>query len=99
MKKKHFWSGISAGLLVCMTSHLIAALFPIYVGFPMVNSLFGENVGPFAHIVKDLVSLLTILVPVALLTILGHTLIGYVKCKCGTVHENDPCRDCKHRKH
>ena len=105
MKNRRLFTGMGIGYAVCVVTHLIAALLPMYVVIPFAEQIFGSGgdgccheAGILTHIVGDLLILIMILVPVALLTWLGHKLVRYVRCKCGVVHEEDPCAGCLHKK-
>jgi len=109
--KKRFLQGIGMGYVICLVTHILAALLPMYVVFPFAQNMFGQGhvhgpncdhgpgfMGLMDHILGDLMILTMIIVPVALLTLAGHKLVTYFKCKCGEVHEEDPCDGCPHRK-
>jgi len=102
------------GYVICVCTHIIAALIPMYVVFPFAERIFGHghnhcyhsycesyahSHGVMNHILGDILILTMVIIPVALLTWLGHRLVKYFRCKCGIVHENDPCEACPHRKH
>ena len=115
-KHKKLFQGIGIGYVVCLVTHILAALLPMYIVFPFAEQLFGHGHahghghacsthdyshighGLFNHILGDLLILTMIIVPVAILTFLGHKLVSHLKCRCGTVHEEDPCESCQHRK-
>ena len=118
-KNKRFFQGIGLGYVICLITHILAALLPMYIVFPFAQSLFGQGQnhthGPMCrfgsacpdqasgllnHILGDLLILTMIIVPVAVLTWLGHKLVHHFKCKCGVVHnrEEDPCESCPHKK-
>ena len=111
--KKRFLQGVGLGYVICLITHIIAALLPMYVIFPFAESLFGHGhshghghhdhhydqaAGLFSHILGDILILTMIIVPVALLTWIGHRLVSHFRCKCGEVHEEDPCVSCPHKK-
>ena len=103
------------GYVICLFTHIIAALIPMYIVFPFAERFLGHghshghcchHYGVYAHshgllnhIVGDLLVLTMVIIPVAMLTWLGHKLVKYFRCKCGTVHEDDPCETCQHRKY
>jgi len=99
------------GYVICLFTHIIAALIPMYVVFPFAQRFFDygcahghDHYGAHAHgllnhIFGDILILTMVIIPVALLTLLGHKLVRYFKCKCGVVHEDDPCDTCQHRKY
>ena len=114
-KNKRFFQGIGLGYVICLITHILAALLPMYVVFPFAENLFGHvytpncnhgnlfqqgsvNSGLLNHILADLLILTMIIIPVALLTWLGHKLVIHFKCKCGVVHDEDPCVNCPHKK-
>jgi len=113
LKNKRLLQGMGLGYVMCLITHIIAALLPMYVVFPFADHLFGGGHshshhshghhygylhGLLDHVLGDILILTMILLPVALLTWLGHRLVKYVHCKCGTVHEKDPCESCLHKK-
>ena len=110
VKNKRFFQGIGLGYVICLITHILAALLPMYVIFPFAENLFGHSHshqhgpycdhghGLFEHILGDLLILTMIIIPVALLTWGGHKLVHYFRCKCGVVHEEDPCISCPHKK-
>lgn len=116
--KKRLFQGMGIGYLVCLITHIIAALIPVYVVFPFAERWFGHghshghshshhahevyeaaSHGLFSHILQDILILTAIIIPVALLTFLGHKLVKRLRCKCGEVHPQDPCETCEHRKY
>ena len=109
-KHKRLFQGMGIGYLTCLSTHILAALLPMYVVFPFAEQLFGSdhghscgNVHEYSpgllnHILGDILTLSMILVPVTLITWLGHKLVKYFKCKCGAAHEEDSCETCPHRK-
>ena len=100
------------GFIICLVTHILAAFLPMYVVFPFAENLFGSGHGTCGdhhhdhshgllnHIVKDILIITMIILPVALLTWLGHKLLSRFKLKCGDAHEHeeDPCENCPHRK-
>ena len=103
------------GYIICLVTHIIAALLPMYVVFPFAEHLFGGHShgcghghaheyaydhahGLLNHILGDLLILTMIIIPVAILTWLGHKLVRHFKVKCGDVHDEDHCENCPHRK-
>ena len=101
------------GYVICLLTHIIAALIPIYVVFPFAERFFGHghshgcchyyvagarSHGLLNHILGDIIVLTMIIIPVALLTLLGHKLVKCFRRKCGTTHESSPCQTCEHRK-
>jgi len=127
MKKKQFknkrlFQGMGIGYIICLVTHILAALLPMYVVFPFAEHLFGHSCGHshshghgcgyeyyghiydhshglLNHILGDILILTMIIIPVALLTWLGHKLVRYFKCKGGCTHDEDPCETCPHRKY
>ena len=107
-KNKRLFQGMGIGYVICLITHILAALLPMYVVFPFAEHLFGHShsyscshhyaQGLFNHILGDLLILTMIIIPVAILTWLGHKLVNYFKCKCGVIHEENPCESCPHRK-
>ena len=102
MKNKRLFQGMGIGYIVCLATHVIAALLPMYVVMPFAGRFFDSGccheVGLLDHIVGDILILTMVLVPVALLTWGGHKLVRYFKCKCGVLHEKDPCSGCVHKR-
>jgi len=115
-KTKRLFQGIGIGYIICLFTHIIAALIPMYIVFPFAERFFGHgghshghcchHYGAYAHshglvdhIMGDILVLTMVIVPVALLTWLGHKLVKHIRCKCGVLHENDPCETCPHRKY
>ena len=97
--KKKFLQGIGVGYIVCLGTHVLAALLPMYIVFPFVDHLFDhENQGVLGYIFEDMIILTMIIIPVALLTWVGHRIVALFRCKCGVAHEEDPCERCPHRK-
>jgi len=115
-KTRRLFQGMGIGYIICLFTHIIAALIPMYVVFPFAARFFGHghshghdhccghyaacthSYGLFSHIIGDILVLTMVIIPVALLTWLGHKLVKYFRCKYGAVHENDPCDECPHRK-
>ena len=105
-KNKRLFQGIGIGYVICLITHVLAALLPMYVVFPFAQHLFGHghshdhhyDSGLLSHVLGDLLILTMIIIPVALLTWFGHKLVHHIRCKCGVVHEEDPCENCQHRK-
>ena len=107
-KTKRLFQGMGIGYVICLFTHVIAALIPMYVVFPFAGRFFGHDhchsygghsYGLLNHILGDILILTMVLIPVALLTWGGHKLVKYIRCKCGVVHENDPCETCQHKKY
>ena len=110
LKNRRLLQGMGIGYFMCLITHIIAALLPMYVVLPFAEHLFGcghshshghqygHSHGLLDHILGDILILTMILLPVALLTWLGHRLVRYFQCKCGVVHKVDPCENCLHRK-
>ena len=109
-KNKRLFQGMGIGYFICLLTHIIAALIPMYVVFPFAERFFGHTHGPqcaahghsaglLSHIMGDVLILTMIIIPVALLTFFGHKLVKYVRCRCGAVHEDDPCETCPHKKY
>ncbi|MCL2404379.1 MAG: hypothetical protein FWC92_02400 [Defluviitaleaceae bacterium] len=113
VKTRRLFQGMGIGYVICLFTHIIAALLPMYIIFPFAGRFFehshshsycegahaAHSHGLFNHIVGDILVLTMVIIPVALLTLLGHKLVKYFRCKCGTVHDNDPCETCEHRKY
>ena len=105
-KSKHrkLLQGMGIGYVVCLVTHLIAALLPVYAILPIANRLGGHthshshSSGVLGHLLTDILIFTLIILPVAVLTYVGHKVVRYFRCKCGTVHEKDPCDECPHRK-
>jgi len=108
--KKRLFQGMGIGYLVCLITHIIAALIPVYVVFPFAERWFGHghshghshshhahevveaSRGILSHILQDILILTAIIIPVALLTFLGHKLVKRLRCKCDETHtEENPC--------
>ena len=113
-KNKRLLQGMGIGYIICLITHIIAALIPIYLVFPFAERFLGhghlhgcchsygaysQTQGLMNHILGDIMVLTMIIIPVSLLTWAGHKLVKYIRCRCGTVHENDPCETCQHRKY
>ena len=109
-KNKRLFQGMGIGYLTCLTTHILAALLPMYFVFPFAEQLFGgarghncgdiyeQSPGLLNHILGDILILTMVLIPVTLLTLLGHKLVKHIKCKCAVTHEEDSCETCPHRK-
>ena len=110
-KSKRLFQGIGIGYMICLFTHIIAALIPMYVVFPFAGHLFNhshshghcyhnaaQSHGLLNHILGDILILTMIIIPVAALTWLGHKLVRYLKYKGGVVQEQDPCENCHYRK-
>jgi len=110
-KNKRLFQGMGIGYITCLVTHILAALLPMYIVFPFAEHIFGHDCsgnlcighdhshGLLDHILGDIMILTMILIPVALLTWLGHKLVRYFKGKCcGSAHEDDPCETCPHKK-
>ena len=109
-RTKRLFQGMGIGYVICLFTHIIAALIPMYLVLPFAERFLGHacsshhcdavhSHGLLNHIVGDIIILTMVLIPVALLTWLGHRLVKYVRCKCGVTHEYDPCETCQHRKY
>ena len=109
IKNRRLFQGMGIGYAVCLITHIIAALIPMYVVFPFTERFFGHghvhehghhySHGLLNHILGDILILTMIIVPVAILTFLGHKLVRHLRCGCGEEHERDPCERCEHRKY
>ncbi|MCL2528659.1 MAG: hypothetical protein FWE42_09610 [Defluviitaleaceae bacterium] len=110
-KTKRLFQGMGIGYIICLITHVIAALIPMYIVFPFAERFFGHGHagghcchypaaphGLISHIAGDILILTMIIIPVALLTWLGHKLVKHLRCTCGDVHKTDPCDTCPHRK-
>ena len=104
-KNKGLFQGIGIGYVICLVTHIIAALLPMYVVLPFAEGVLGHghdhhhaHHGLLSHILGDILIFTMIIIPVALLTYFGHKLVRYYKCKCGDVHIEDPCESCHHKK-
>ena len=112
-RNRRLFQGMGIGYVICLLTHIIAALIPMYVVFPFAERFFGHGHshghhyahghhythGLLNHIMGDILILTMIIVPVAVLTFLGHKLVRRLRCGCGEEHENDPCESCEHRKY
>ena len=100
-KNKKLFQGMGIGYVTCLFTHIIAALLPIYAIVPFVNNLSGHchhsPRGVMEHIFIDILTLTLVIIPVAILTYIGHRVVRYFKCKCADVHETNPCDECPHR--
>ena len=112
-KNKKLFQGMGIGYAICLLTHIIAALIPMYVVFPFAERFFGHrhphghchhymagahSQGLLNHILGDILILTMIIIPVALLTLLGHKLVNYFRCKCSDAQDGNPCHTCEHRK-
>lgn len=100
-KNRKLFQGIGIGYVVCLITHVIAALLPVYAIIPFINNL-GEHShhshgGVMEHIFTDILILTSVIVPVVLLTYIGHRVVRHIKCKYGDVHEVNHCDECQHR--
>ena len=114
------------GYIVCLVTHILAAILPMYIVFPFAEHLFGHSHGHshshdhahgcghayeyayathshglLDHILGDIIILTMIIIPVALLTWLGHKLVRRLKGKCcgdSGANAQDPCENCPHKK-
>ena len=104
-RSKSLFQGMGIGYVICLLTHIIAALIPMYVVFPFAQRFFSHghehhySHGLLSHVLGDILILTMIIVPVAALTFLGHKLVRRLRCGCGEEHENDPCESCEHRKY
>jgi len=101
-KHKKLFQGIGIGYVICLITHIIAALLPVYAIIPFVNRLGGghdhhSHSGVMEHIFTDILILTCVIIPVALLTYIGHRVVRYFRCKCGDVHEVNQCDGCPHK--
>jgi len=95
MKKNHknrkLFQGMGIGYVICLITHVIAALLPMYAIIPFVNGLGGHDHhshhGVMEHIFMDILTLTLVIAPVAVLTYMGHRVVRYFKCKCGEANE------------
>ena len=103
-KNRKLLQGIGIGYVVCLTTHIIAALLPVYAVLPVANRFIRGHVccshsrDLMGHILTDIVIFTSIIIPVALLTYIGHRVVRYFKCRCGDNHEENPCEECPNRK-
>jgi len=110
-KSKRLFQGMGIGYVICLFTHIIAALIPMYVVFPFAGHLFNQghshghchhysahSHGLLNHILGDILILTIVIIPVAALTWLGHRLVRYLRRKGSTVQEQNPCETCHHRK-
>ena len=109
-RNKRLFQGMGIGYITCLFTHILAALLPMYVVFPFTEQLFGRghssgcgdyhapSNGLLSHILEDILILTMVLIPVALLTWLGHKIVRQFKIRCGGAHEENPCENCLHQK-
>ena len=103
-KNRKFFQGIGIGYVVCLITHLIAALLPMYAILPFINRLEGHghchshSHGVMEHILTDILIFSSIIVPVIILTYIGHKVVRRFRYGCADVHEVNPCDECPHKK-
>ena len=109
IKNKRLFQGIGIGYVICLITHLLSAILPMYVIFPFLGNLLHHHdhghghghdhgAGLVGHLLTDIIMFTSIIIPVAILTYVGHRLVYYFKCRCGHRHEVDPCKECPHNK-
>jgi len=101
-KNRKLFQGMGIGYVSCLITHIIVALLPLYTIIPFVNRLGGHTChthshhGLMEHIFVDILTLTLVIIPVAILTYVGHKIVRYFRCKCADVHEVNICDECPH---